>query len=71
MHAMQENALVDEALLAFEAKKSKGDYHGQFDWEIFPPVQVICTLPNTLVRCVSRFSATPPMSLKDSVHAQL
>jgi transposase len=35
MHAMQEKALVDEALLAFEAKKSKGDYHGQFDWEIF------------------------------------
>src|SRR6266849_4223733 len=35
MHAMQENALVDEALLAFEAKKSQGDYHGQFDWEMF------------------------------------
>ncbi len=35
MHAMQENALVDEAWLAFEAKKSKGDSHGQFDWEIF------------------------------------
>src|SRR5712692_2838202 len=31
MHAMQENALVDEALLAFEAQKSQGDYHGQFD----------------------------------------
>ncbi len=35
MHAMQENALVDEAWLAFEAKKSQGDSHGQFDWEIF------------------------------------
>ena len=35
IHAMQENALIEEALLAFEAKKSKGDYHGQFDWEIF------------------------------------
>src|SRR3989449_9006981 len=35
MHAMQEHALVDEALLACEAKKSKGEYHGQFDGEIF------------------------------------
>src|SRR5712691_13237191 len=35
MHAMQEHALVDEALLACEAKKSQGDDPGQFDWEMF------------------------------------
>jgi hypothetical protein len=39
--------------------------------EAFPPVQVICTLPHALVRWVSQFFATPPMSLKDGVHAQL
>jgi transposase len=35
IHAMQEDALIEGAFLAFEAKKSRGDYHGQFDWEIF------------------------------------
>ncbi len=35
MHAMQADALIEGAFLAFEAKKSRGDYHGQFDWEIF------------------------------------
>jgi hypothetical protein len=35
MHAMQENALIERALLALEARKSQGDYHGQFDWEVF------------------------------------
>jgi hypothetical protein len=32
---MQADALREGAFLAFEAKKSRGDYHGQFDWEIF------------------------------------
>ena len=32
---MQENALIEGAFLAFEAKKGTGDYHGQFDWEVF------------------------------------
>ena len=35
MHAMQADALIEGAFLAFEAKKSRGDDHGQFDWEIF------------------------------------
>jgi len=35
IHAMQENALIEGAFLAFEAKKGTGDYHGQFDWEVF------------------------------------
>src|SRR5438128_1342082 len=35
MHAMQEDALIEGVLLACEAKKSRGDSHGQFDWEIF------------------------------------
>ena len=35
IHAMQENALLAETFLAFEAKHSKGDYHAQFDWNIF------------------------------------
>jgi transposase len=35
IHAMQENALLTGTLLAFEAKHSKGDYHAQFDWDIF------------------------------------
>ena len=35
IHAMQENALLAETFLAFEAKHSKGDYHAQFDWDIF------------------------------------
>jgi hypothetical protein len=33
--AMQENALIEGAFLAFEAKQGQGDYHGQFDWEVF------------------------------------
>jgi hypothetical protein len=28
---MQADALIEGAFLAFEAKKSRGDYHGQFD----------------------------------------
>src|SRR6266446_4662502 len=35
MHAMQADALIEGAFLAFEAKKSRGDYHGQFDGEFF------------------------------------
>ncbi len=35
MHAMQADALIEGAFLAFEAQKSRGDYHGQFDGEIF------------------------------------
>jgi transposase len=35
IHAMQENALLAGTFLAFEAKHSKGDYHAQFDWDIF------------------------------------
>ncbi len=35
IHAMQECALIEGAFLVFEAKKSKGDYHGQFDWDMF------------------------------------
>lgn len=35
MHAMQENALIEGAFLTFESKKRRGDYHGQFDWEMF------------------------------------
>jgi transposase len=35
IHAMQENALIEGAFLAFEAKKGRGDYHGQFDWAMF------------------------------------
>lgn len=35
IHAMQENARIDGAFLTFESKKRRGDYHGQFDWEMF------------------------------------
>jgi len=35
MHALQADALIEGAFLAFEAKKSSGDDHGQFDGEIF------------------------------------
>jgi transposase len=35
IHAMQENALLAGTFLAFEAKHRKGDYHAQFDWDIF------------------------------------
>jgi len=35
MHAMQAEALIEGAFLAFAAQKSRGDYHGQFDGEIF------------------------------------
>ena len=35
MHAMQENALLAETFLAFEAKHSQGDDHAQCDWDIF------------------------------------
>lgn len=35
IHAMQENALIEGAFLTFEAKKGRGDYHGQFDWAMF------------------------------------
>jgi len=35
IHAMQENALLAGTFLAFEAKHSKGDYHAQFDSDVF------------------------------------
>ncbi len=35
IHAMHENALIEGAFLTFESKKSRGDDHGQFDWEMF------------------------------------
>ena len=35
IHAMTEAALIEGAFLAFEAKKAKGDYHRQFDWDMF------------------------------------
>jgi hypothetical protein len=35
MHALQADALIAGAFLAFEAKKSRGDSHGQFEWKIF------------------------------------
>lgn len=35
MHAMQEHALIEGALLTCEAKQGRGDYHGQFDGEMF------------------------------------
>jgi transposase len=48
IHAMQENALLAETFLAFEAKHSKGDYHAQFDWDIFQhwfTVQLLRNVP--------------------------
>lgn len=35
IHAMMENGLLDNTFLIFEGKKSKGDYHQQFNHEVF------------------------------------
>jgi len=35
IHAMQATGLIEGTFLVFEAKKAKGDYHRQFDWEMF------------------------------------
>ena len=48
IHAMQENALLAGTFLAFEAKHSKGDYHAQFDWDVFQhwfTAQLLCNVP--------------------------
>lgn len=50
IHAMQESGLIDGAFLVFEAKKSKGDYHGQFDGEVFHRWFKEQLLPNLLRR---------------------
>jgi transposase len=35
IHAIMEEGLLEDTLLIFEAKKSKGDYHQQFDHRVF------------------------------------
>lgn len=35
IHAIMEEGLLENTLLIFEAKKSKGDYHQQFDHQVF------------------------------------
>jgi hypothetical protein len=35
-----EEGLLEDTLLIFEAKKSKGDYHQQFDHQVFSTVHI-------------------------------
>ena len=46
MHAMQENALIAGAFLAFAAKHGTGDYHAQFDGDMFQHWFTAQLLPN-------------------------
>ena len=35
IHAISQNRLLENCLLSFEGKKSSGDYHGSFNFEVF------------------------------------
>lgn len=52
IHAMMEEHLVDNAFLIFEAKKSKGDYHQQFDFDMFQKWFQAQLIPNLPPRCL-------------------
>ena len=52
IHALMEEGLLEGTLLIFEAKKSKGDYHQQFDHQVFQKWFQEQLLPHLPKRCL-------------------
>jgi len=52
IHAIMEEKLVDNAFLIFEAKNSKGDYHQQFDADVFQKWFQTKLISNLPPRCL-------------------
>ena len=52
IHAIMEKQLVDHTFLIFEAKNSKGDYHQQFDFDLFQQWFKTQLIPNLPPRCL-------------------
>ena len=68
VHALTEEGLIEGALLIFEAKKSRGDYHQQFDHKVFQKWFREQLLPNLSKRCLIVMDRCPfHMVCKDPV----
>ncbi len=68
IHALMEEGLLEGTLLIFEAKKSKGDYHQQFDHQVFQKWFQEQLLPNLPKRCSIVMDRCPfHMVGKDSI----
>ena len=52
IHAIMEDGLLEDTLLIFEAKKSQGDYHQQFDHQVFQQWFQEQLLPHLPKRCL-------------------
>jgi len=52
IHALMEEGLLEDTFLIFEAKKSKGDYHQQFDHQVFQQWFQEQMLPHLPKRCL-------------------
>lgn len=52
IHALMEEGLLEDTFLIFEAKKSKGDYHQQFDHQVFQQWFQEQLLPHLPQRCL-------------------
>jgi len=52
IHAIMEEGLLEDTLWIFEAKKSKGDYHQQFDHQVFQKWFQEQLLPHLPKRCL-------------------
>lgn len=52
MHALMEEGLLEDTFLILEAKKSKGDYHQQFDHQVFQQWFQEQLLPHLPKRCL-------------------
>ncbi len=68
IHAVMEKGLLENTLLIFEGKKSKGDYHQQFDHLVFQKWFQEQLLPNLPKRCLIVMDRCPfHMVGKDSI----
>jgi transposase len=68
IHAVQEEGLINGAYHIFEAKQGKGDYHKQFDYNVFQTWFKKQLLPNLPSRCfIVLDRCTFHMVAKDSV----
>lgn len=68
IHAMKDDGLIDGALLIFEAKKARGDYHKQFDSQLFQHWFRKQLLPNLPPRCLIVLDRCPfHMVTKDGI----
>jgi transposase len=68
IHAIQEKGLVNGAFLIFEAKQGTGDYHKQFDYNVFHRWFREQLLPNLPSRCLIVLDRCPfHMVAKESV----